>query len=137
MKKVTLLYSLHYPCKKKLLLFKCIFFVLHHHFCFILEVEGVLFFLMVSCLHKKFQTESLYYIWIMRQLLGQKKLKAERSKWFHCKTSRFLLFQCKLLKKLRKIYSKFVGLSGKIINVIQSLSFRLYEIIINYLFSVI
>ena len=52
--------------------------------------------------------------------LGQKKIKAERSKWFHCKTSRFLFFSDKLLKKLRKNYSKFVWLSGKIINVIQS-----------------
>ena len=46
------------PCKK-LLLFKCTFFVLQYHFCFYftLDVIGVLFFLMVSCLHLNFQTK--------------------------------------------------------------------------------
>ena len=34
-------------------------------------VEDVLFFfLMVSCLHKKFQMKSFYYEWIMTKLLG-------------------------------------------------------------------
>ena len=40
------------------------------------------------------------------------------------------------LTKLRKSYSKFVSLPGKIINVIKSFSVQLYEIIIDYLFKV-
>ena len=63
-------------------------------------------------------------------------MKAKRSKWFHCKTSRFLFLQNKILKKLRKNYSKFDWLPGKIINVVQSFSFQLYEIIIDYLYKV-
>ena len=46
-------------------------------------------------------------------------MKAERSKWFHYKSSRFLFFQYKFLKKLRKNYSKFAWLPGKIAIVIQ------------------
>ena len=56
---------------------------------------------------------------LWRSFLVRKKIKAERSKWFHCKTSRFLIFFVKFLTKLHKNYSKFVWLSGKIINVIQ------------------
>ena len=45
------------PCKN--FFFKYIFFVPQYRFCFCftLEVEGVLFFLMVSCLHKKFESK--------------------------------------------------------------------------------
>ena len=48
------------------------------------------FFLMVSCLYKKFQQRKFYYVWIMTYHLGLKKMKAQRSKGFHCKTLRFL-----------------------------------------------
>ena len=44
-----------------------------------------------------------------------------------------LFFQYKLLKKLRKSYFKFVRLPGKVINVIQSFRFQLYETITDYL----
>ena len=42
-------------CKKSYFFFKYTFFIFHYHFCFYFtsEVEGVLFFLMGSCLHKK------------------------------------------------------------------------------------
>ena len=40
------------------------------------------------------------------------------------------------LKKLRKNCSNFVRLLGKIINIIQSISFRLDEIIADYLFKI-
>ena len=43
-----------------------------------------------------------------------KKIKAERSKWFCCKTSWFLFFLVKSLKRLCKYYSRLVWLPGKI-----------------------
>ena len=55
-----------------------------------------------------------------------KTWKDEKKK-FHCKTSRFIKY--KILKKLRKNYSKFVWLPGKIMNAIQSLSIQLLLII--------
>ena len=44
---------------KKSYFFKDKFFILQQHFCFCftLEVEGVLFFLMTSCSHQKFETK--------------------------------------------------------------------------------
>ena len=52
--------------------------------------------------------------------LRLQKMKAERNMWFHWETSRFLFF----------------SFPEKIFNVIQSFSFQLYEIIIDYLFKV-
>ena len=46
-----------------------------------------------------------------------------------------LVFLYKLLKKLRKYYSKFIWFPGKNID-IQSFSIQLYEIVIDYLFNV-
>ena len=52
-------YLSHDLLLEKSLLFNNTFFVLQYHFCFCftLEVESVLFFLMMSCLHKKLQTK--------------------------------------------------------------------------------
>ena len=95
------IFSSHYPIEKKLFLFKYTFFTLRYHFrfCFTLEVEGVLFFLIASCLHKK--------------LL--EKNESWKGKSFHCKIWGFCFLT---------------------INAIQSFSFQLYKIIIDYLFQV-
>ena len=71
---------------------------------------------------------------LLRSFQVKKKI-ADRSKWFHCKVASFVVFLM-FLKKLRKNYSSFVCFPGKKINVIHSFSFRLYEIIIDYLFKV-
>ena len=55
--------------------------------------------------------------------LRLEKMKAKRSMWFHYKTLRFSFF-------------KFVWITWKTINVTQSFSFQLYEIIIDFLFKV-
>ena len=76
------------PFKKSYFFLSTHFFIPQYHFCFYftLEVEGVLFLLMASCFHKKFQI----LLCIDYDLaLGQKKIKAERSKSFYSETSRF------------------------------------------------
>ena len=107
----------------------------HFCFCFTLEGEDAYFswWLLVYMRNSKRNNSILYGLW--RSPYVRKKLKAERSKWFRCKTWRGF-FNTNFLKKLRKNYSKFVWLFGKIIKVIQSLSFQLYEISIDYLFKV-
>ena len=52
-------------------------------------------------------------------LMLEKKLKLKEVNDFTVKLRGFYCFQCKVLNKLRKNYSKFVWLPGKIINVIQ------------------
>ena len=45
-------------------------------------------------------------------------------------------FLVKAFKKIMQNYSKFVSFPGKIIDVIQSFSFQLIDIMIDYLFKV-
>ena len=61
-------------------------------------------------------------------------MEDERSDFF-VKLWGFCFFKYKFLNKFRKNDSKYVSLPGKIINVFQSFSFLLYEIIIDSLFN--
>ena len=65
--------------------FKYTFVVLQYHFCFYLtlEVEGVLSFLMASCLHEKFQMRQFYYVWIMTYLTVRKHWKLSLNQCLH------------------------------------------------------
>ena len=132
--KVNWVCSAQYPMHVKSYI-KYTIVVIHYHFCFCftLEVEGVLFFLMVSCLHETPNDIILLYM-DYEVALRLEIMEVEKSV-FTVKIRGFC-FLDKLLKRLRKKYSKFVWLPGKIINVTPSLSFQLYEIIIDYLFKV-
>ena len=70
---------------------------------------------------------------LLRSFQVKKEWKLKELGDFNVKRRGFLFFQYKFLKKLSKNYCKFVWLPGKIINVIQSFSFHLYEIVIDYL----
>ena len=70
---------------------------------------------------------------LWRSFQVRKKWKLKEVKDFTVKL-RVFVFKYKFLKKLHKNYSKFVWPTGNVINVIQSFSFQLYEIIIYYLY---
>ena len=62
-------------------------------------------------------------------------MKTEGVSDFTVKLRGFCFFR-KFLKKLSRNYSKFARLPEEIINIIQSCSFQLYEILLDYLFKV-
>ena len=64
-------------------------------------------------------------------------MKAERSKWFHCKTSRFLFFLEYVFKEImQKLFQIcLTPWKNKYLSIFQSFSFQLYEIIIDDLFK--
>ena len=66
--------------------------------------------------------------------LRLEKRKADRSKRFHCKTSRFCFLRQAFQGITQNLFH--ICLTFWKNNVIQSFSFRLYEIIIDYLFKV-
>ena len=70
---------------------------------------------------------------LLRSFQVKKKI-ADRSKCFHCKVASFVGFFNVFKEITQKLFE--FWFPGKKINVIQSFSFRLYEIIIDYLFKV-